>query len=100
MATTRKQRFSLTRYYLVAHLWLRHRGERLTTKQRKVIVYGLSLVYLVCSIVMIAQFFLPQKEEVLPIPTGELMDSPIRKDSLHAHYTNHIHHLAYNDNGK
>ena len=94
MATTRKQRFSLTRYYLVAHLWLRHRCERLTTKQRKVIVYGLSLVYLVCSIVMIAQFFLPQKEEVLPIPTGELMDS------LHAHYTNHIHHLAYNDNGK
>ena len=62
MATTRKQRFSLTRYYLVAHLWLRHRCERLTTKQRKVIVYGLSLVYLVCSIVMIAQFFLPQKD--------------------------------------
>lgn len=82
-------------------MWLRHRCNKLTTKQRKIIVYGLSLVYLICSIVMIAQLFLPQKEEALPIPKGELLDSPIRMDSLYARPTHYIHHLAYNNsNGK
>lgn len=45
--------------------------------------------------------FLPQKEEALPIPKGELLDSPIRMDSLYARPTHYIHHLAYNNsNGK
>lgn len=97
----RKENHLLARYYLRLHLWLRRRCDKLTTNQRKVIVYGLSLVYLICSIWMIAQLFLPQKEEALPIPTGELPDSPIRRmDSLYARPTDYIHHLAYNDNGK
>lgn len=77
----RTRGFSFARHYLRAHLWLRHRCDRLTARQRKLIVFSLSFVYLVCSLVMIAQFFLPQKEE-LPIPAGRLMDSPIRKDSV------------------
>ncbi len=96
---SRRKGFSPARNYLKLHLWLRHRCDRLTTKQRKVIVYGLSLVYLVCSIWMIAQFFLPQKEEVVLFPGGELMDSPIRTDSLHR-ITDNTHQLAYNYNGK
>lgn len=97
----RKRDYLLARHYLRLHLWLRHRCNRLTIRQRKVIVYGLSLVYLICSIVMIAQFFLPQTKEALPIPTGELPDSPIRRmDSLYACPTDYIHHLTYNSNGK
>ncbi len=97
----RRRGFLPARNYLKLHLWLRHRCNRLTIRQRKVIVYGLSLVYLVCSIWMIAQFFLPQREEVLPFPTSQIVDSPIqRMDSLYAHPSNYIHHLAYNSNGK
>ncbi|WP_373724473.1 hypothetical protein [Bacteroides heparinolyticus] len=89
----RKRNYLLARYYLKLHLWLRHRCDRLTIRQRKVIVYALSLVYLVCSIWMIAQFFLPQKGEALPIPTGELLDSPIRTDSLHRS-TDNTHQIS------
>lgn len=96
----RKRDHLLARHYLKLHLWLRRRCDKLTIRQRKVIVYGLSLVYLVCSIVMVARFFLPQKKEGLPIPASEIVDSPIRMDSLYARPTNYIHHLAYNDNGK
>ena len=75
--------FSFARYYLRAHLWLRHRCDRLTARQRKVIVYGLSLVYFACSIWMIAQFFLPHdKEERLSIPKGKIIDSDIHTDSV------------------
>ena len=77
----RKRNFLFSRHYLRFHLWLRHRCERLTIKQRKEIVYGLSFIYLLCSLWMIAQFFLPPKKEKLPIPTGKLTDSPIRTDS-------------------
>ena len=77
----RKRNFLLSRHYLRFHLWLRHRCERLTIRQRKEIVYGLSFIYLLCSLWMIAQFFLPPKKEKLPIPTGKLTDSPIRADS-------------------
>lgn len=96
----RRKGIIFARQYLKLHLWLRHRCDRLTIRQRKVIVYGLSFVYLVCSIGMIAQLFMPPKEEKQPIPKGKLMDSPIRTDSLLAHHTNYIHHLAYNNNGK
>jgi len=34
---------------------------------------------------MIAQLFLLQKEERLPIDTGKIADSPIQRDSLHRH---------------
>ena len=97
----RKANYSFARHYLRLHLWLRHRCERLTIRQRKAIVYGLSFVYLVCSLWMIAQFFLPQKER-LSIPKGRLLDSPIRTDStLHELQGNYYlqHHQNINNNG-
>ena len=101
-AMARKRNFLLSRQYLRFHLWLRHRCERLTIRQRKEIVYGLSLVYLLCSLWMIAQFFLPPKEEKLPIPKGKLTDSPIRTDStlqeLHGNFYLQ-HHQTIKENG-
>ena len=101
-AMARKRNFLLSRQYLRSHLWLRHRCERLTIKQRKEIVYGLSFIYLLCSLWMIAQFFLPPKKEKLPIPTGKLTDSPIRTDStlqeLHGNFYLQ-HHQTIKENG-
>ena len=101
-AMARKRNFLLSRQYLRFHLWLRHRCERLTIRQRKEIVYGLSFIYLLCSLWMIAQFFLPQKKEKLPIPTGKLTDSPIRTDStlqeLHGNFYLQ-HHQTIKENG-
>ena len=98
----RKRNFLLSRQYLRFHLWLRHRCERLTIRQRKEIVYGLSFIYLLCSLWMIAQFFLPPKKEKLPIPTGKLTDSPIRTDStlqeLHGNFYLQ-HHQTVKENG-
>ena len=98
----RKRNFLFSRHYLRFHLWLRHRCERLTIKQRKEIVYGLSFIYLLCSLWMIAQFFLPPKKEKLPIPTGKLMDSTIRTDStlqeLHGNFYLQ-HHQTIKENG-
>ena len=101
-AMARKRYFLLSRHYLRFHLWLRHRCERLTIRQRKEIVYGLSFIYLLCSLWMIAQFFLPPKKEKLPIPTGKLTDSPIRTDStLHELHGNFYlqHHQTIKENG-
>ena len=101
-AMARKRNFLLSRHYLRFHLWLRHRCERLTIRQRKEIVYGLSFIYLLCSLWMIAQFFLPPKKEKLPIPTGKLMDSSIRTDStlqeLHGNFYLQ-HHQTIKENG-
>ena len=101
-AMARKRNFLLSRHYLRFHLWLRHRCERLTIRQRKEIVYGLSFIYLLCSLWMIVQFFLPPKKEKLPIPTGKLMDSPIRTDStlqeLHGNFYLQ-HHQTIKENG-
>lgn len=97
----RKANYSFTRHYLRLHLWLRHRCERLTIRQRKAVVYGLSFVYLICCLWMIAQFFLPQKER-LSIPKGRLLDSPIRTNStLHELQGNYYlqHHQNINNNG-
>ena len=101
-AMARKRNFLLSRHYLRFHLWLRHRCERLTIRQRKEIVYGLSFIYLLCSLWMIAQLFLPPKKEKLPIPTGKLTDSPIRTDStlqeLHGNFYLQ-HHQTIKENG-
>ena len=101
-AMARKRNFLLSRHYLRFHLWLRHRCERLTIRQRKEIVYGLSFIYLLCSLWMIAQFFLPPKKEKLPIPMGKLTDSPIRTDStlqeLHGNFYLQ-HHQTIKENG-
>lgn len=98
----RKRNYLLARYYLRLHLWLRHRCERLTVRLRKAIVYGLSFIYLLCSLWMIAQFFLPPKKEKLPIPTGKLTDSPIQTDStlqeLHGNFYLQ-HHQTIKENG-
>ena len=98
----RKVNFLLSCQYLRFHLWLRHRCERLTIRQRKEIVYGLSFIYLICSLWMIAQFFLPPKKEKLPIPTGKLTDSPIQTyNSLHELHGNFYlqHHQTIKENG-
>lgn len=92
------ERFWLSRYYLRAHLWLRHRCDCLTTRQRKVIVYGLSLVYLVCSLLMIAQFFLPAKIEQLPIPNGKMIDSSLGRSKMFLEL-NHQHLISAYNNG-
>ena len=101
-AMARKRNFLFSRHYLRFHLWLRHRCERLTIRQRKEIVYGLSFIYLLCSLWMIAQFFLPPKKEKLPIPRGKLTDSPIRTDStlqeLHGNFYLQ-HHQTIKENG-
>ena len=98
----RKVNYLLAHHYLRLHLWLRHRCERLTIRQRKAIVYGLSFIYLICSLWMIAQFFLPPKKEKLIIPKGKLVDSPIGTNStlheLHDNY-NLQHHQKINNNG-
>ena len=73
----------LGKYYVRAHLWLRHRCDGLSIRQRKIVVYGLSTIYFIGSCVMIAQFFLPHdKEERLPIPKGTIIDSDIHTDSV------------------
>ena len=80
-------RFTLTRRYLRAHVWLHRQCDRLSPKWQKRIVFGLCIVYFVCSIAMIAQLFLPQKEGQLPITRSDqtIVDSPIQRDSLHRH---------------
>ena len=80
-------RYSLTCRYLRAHIWLHRQCDRLSPKWQKRIVFGLCIVYFVCSIAMIAQLFLPQKEGQLPITRSDqtIVDSPIKRDSLHRH---------------
>ena len=78
-------RFTLTRRYLRAHIWLHRQCDRLSPKWQKRIVFALCAVYFICSMAMIAQLFLSQKEERLPIDTGKIADSPIQRDSLHRH---------------
>lgn len=74
---------SFYRHYLCLHYWLRERCDRLSPKARKRLVYGISTAYLLCSLAMIAQFFLPKEEEPrLPIPKGQLIDTPIQTQGL------------------
>ena len=62
-------RFSLYRYYLGVHYWLRAYCDRLSPRTRRRLVYGISVLYLTCSLVMIAQVFLPRKAaQQPPIP--------------------------------
>ena len=80
-------RFTLTRRYLRAHIWLHRQCDRLSPKWQKRIVFGLCIVYFACAAAMIAQLFLPQKEGQLPITRSDqtIGDSPIQRDSLHRH---------------
>ena len=76
-------RFTLTRRYLRAHVWLHRQCDRLTERQRKYLVFGLCALYFVCSIAMIAQLFLPEEKHESAVPVSRLVDSPIKRDSLH-----------------
>ena len=78
-------RYSLTRRYLRAHVWLHRQCDRLTERQRKYLVFGLCALYFVCSVAMIAQLFLPEEKHEQAIPVSRLVDSPIQRDSLHRH---------------
>ena len=78
-------RIFLTRRYLRAHVWLHRQCDRLTERQRKYLVFGLCVLYFVCSIAMIAQLFLPEEKHEPAVPVSRLVDSPIQRDSLHRH---------------
>ena len=87
-AMARRTGFTFTQYYWRLHQWLRRRCDRLTVKQRKTILYGLSLVYLVCALMVTLQAFLPQKENSVPVHTDVRMDGKIRIDTLYDAVTN------------
>ena len=76
-------RFTLTRRYLRAHVWLHRQCDRLTERQRKYLVFGLCALYFVCSVAMIAQLFLPEEKHESAVPVSRIVDSPIKRDSLH-----------------
>ena len=76
-------RFSLYRYYLGLHFWLRAYCDRLSPRTRRRLVYGISVLYLACSLVMIAQVFLPRKvAQQPPIPRHQHLDVPLRPSRL------------------
>lgn len=76
-------RFSLYRYYLGLHCWLRARCDRLSPRARRYVVYGISILYLACSLMMMAQVFFPRQEaRQLPIPRRQPLDAPLRPSRL------------------
>ena len=76
-------RFSLYRYYLGVHYWLRAYCDRLSPRTRRRLVYGISVLYLACSLVMIAQVFFPRKvAQQPPIPRHQHLDVPLRPSRL------------------
>ena len=76
-------RFTLTRRYLRAHVWLHRQCDRLSPKWQKRIVFALCAIYFICSMAMIAQPFLPEEKHEQAIPVSRIVDSPIQRDSLH-----------------
>ena len=76
-------RFSLYLYYLGVHYWLRAYCDRLSPRTRRRLVYGISVLYLTCSLVMIAQVFFPRKAaQQPPIPRYQYLDVPLRPSRL------------------
>ena len=76
-------RFSLYRYYLGVHYWLRAYCDRLSPRTRRRLVYGISVLYLAYSLVMIAQVFFPRKvAQQPPIPRHQHLDVPLRPSRL------------------
>ena len=76
-------RFSLYRYYLGVHYWLRARCDRLSPKARRYVVYGISMLYLACSLMMLVQVFFPRQEaRQLPIPRRQHLDAPLPPSQL------------------
>ena len=76
-------RFSLYRYYLGVHYWLRAYCDRLSPRARRYVVYGISVLYLACSLTMIAQVLFPRKAaQQPPIPKYQHLDVPLRPSRL------------------
>ena len=99
MTRTYSPQRMLRRWTILGKLWLKQQCERLSTKQRKTLVYGISLVYLLCSLFMIAQFFVTPHTTALPIPKNEYLDSPINKShSIDYHQLNTIPQLWTKNN--
>ena len=78
-------RYSFTRRYLRAHVWLHRQCDRLSPKWQKRIVFGLCIGYCACAAAMIAQLFLPEEKHESAVTVSRIVDSPIRRDSLHRH---------------
>ena len=78
-------RFTLTRRYLRAHVWLHQQCDRLSPKWQRRIVFGLCIVYFACAAAMIVQLFLPEEKHEQSVHISRLVDSPIQRDSLHRH---------------
>jgi len=76
-----RSNFSFPRQYRKLYIGVRQWCNHLTIKQRKIIVYGLSFFYLLCGLVMVAQSFLAQEEE-LSIPRGMWEESSQRIDKV------------------
>ena len=84
----------MIRTYLKLHLWLKAKCEKLTMRQRRIFFYSVSTVYLLCSAALIVSAFIPEKDsertdemevkeyKIAP-DMPELIDTPIRKDSLY-----------------
>ena len=84
----------MKRTYLKLHLWLKTRCERLTLRQRRIIFFSISTIYFLSSLGLIVSAFIPEKDsertdemevkeyKIAP-DMPELIDTPIRKDSLY-----------------
>lgn len=83
----------MRRGYLELHLWLKAVFDKLSSRQRRIFLYSVSSVYFLCSAVLIISGFTPEKEtpekeqtkiNELPLQRNvpELIDTPIRRDSL------------------
>jgi len=76
-------RFSLYRYYLGLYYWLRAYCARLSPRDRRRLVYGISVLYLASSLTMIAQVLFPREAALQPpIPKYQHLDVPLRPSRL------------------
>lgn len=80
----------MKRAYLRLHLWLKAGCERLTMRQRRVILITVCSIYFISCIGLIIPMFISEKEtekteqtEIIKQDVPELIDTPILKDSLY-----------------
>ncbi len=75
----------MIRAYLKLHLWLNAKCARLSLRERRIFFYGLSALYFVSSLSMIAFFFIPEETEIKEEKNNnpiELIDAPKHLDSI------------------
>ncbi|NLU28645.1 MAG: hypothetical protein GXX03_02155 [Bacteroidales bacterium] len=80
----------MKRAYLRLHLWLKAGCERLTIRQRRIILITVCSIYFISCIGLIIPMFIPEKKtekteqtEIIKQDVPELIDTPILKDSLY-----------------